>query len=229
VIDGITAISFFRDFQAAKPFPHAVMDGFIDIETVQNINREWPSGGWTEYHHLHSRKRANNNRELFGSSTQRTTQILLSDGFVQGLSRCAGIANLSADHSLSGAGLDESFAGGFLDIHADFNIHPELSLYRRINLLIYLNEDWHEEWGGHLELWGADKTPQVKIAPIAGRAVIFAASDRSFHGHPIPMTCPTERSRRSLAVYYYSPDPPPGSVTKKHSTLYLGDEAEWFQ
>ncbi len=100
-------------------------------------------------------------------------------------------------------------------------------LYRRLNLLLFLNEGWREEWNGDLELWDREKRGcEVRIAPDAGRAVLFETSDTSFHGHPAPLACPDGVSRRSIALYYYSPQPA-GPNPVEHSTLYLGDEANW--
>ena len=36
-------------------------------------------------------------------------------------------------------------------MHVDFNWHKKLKLYRRLNLLIYVNPIWEEEWCGHLK------------------------------------------------------------------------------
>src|SRR5438034_178076 len=78
--------------------------------------------------------------------------------------------------------------GGFLKVHVDFNVHPKLKLDRRLNMLIYLNKEWREEWGGDLELWDADRTMcRKKIAPLFNRTVVFSTGDSSFHGHPHPL------------------------------------------
>ena len=82
-------------------------------------------------------------------------------------------------------------------------IKPPLD--RKINLLIYLNKDWKEEYGGHLELWNADMTHcEKRILPIFNRCVIFSTTDFSYHGHPEPLNCPDGESRKLLALSYYS-------------------------
>ena len=44
------------------------------------------------------------------------------------------------DDSLEGAGLHQSGRGGFLNVHADFTVHPKQRTWRRrVNLLIYFN------------------------------------------------------------------------------------------
>lgn len=44
----------------------------------------------------------------------------------------------------------------------------------------------------------------VTVEPVFNRAVIFATSDTSFHGHPEPMKLPEGVYRRSIAMYYYA-------------------------
>ena len=101
--------------------------------------------------------------------------------------------------------------GGFLNIHADFTVHPHnRNWQRRANILLYLNEDWKPEYGGDLELWSADMKECVeKVSPIANRALIFTTDPTSFHGHPEPMRCPEGVARRSLALYYFSVEEDP--------------------
>ena len=110
------------------------------------------------------------------------------------------------DPSLEGGGLHQSTRGGFLNIHADFTVHPHhRNWQRRANLILYLNEDWEASYGGDLELWSTDMKECVeKVSPVANRAVIFTTDATSFHGHPEPMQCPEGVARRSLALYYYS-------------------------
>ncbi len=57
-----------------------------------------------------------------------------------------------------GGGLHQIEKGGFLKVHVDFNKHKKMHLDRRLNLLIYLNKDWQEEYGGHFELWNQEMT-----------------------------------------------------------------------
>ena len=112
---------------------------------------------------------------------------------------------LIADKELNGGGMHEIKKGGLLKIHSDFNKHPNLKLDRRLNVLIYLNKNWKEEYGGHLEFWDKEmKCCKTKILPIFNRMVIFSTTDFSNHGHPDPLNCPDLMSRKSIATYYYS-------------------------
>lgn len=216
-------------FRNAEPFPHAIVDDFIPLDLVRKINAEWPGeSAWKSYRHKHSDKWACSHPAMFGMDTRLTVDTLNTPWFVDRLAKATGIPGLVGDAMLSGGGLHETLNGGFLDIHADFNIHPATRLYRRLNLLLFLNEDWQDSWGGRLELWDQGKTKGRTVAPLAGRAVVFETTDKSFHGHPQPLDCPAGRSRRSIALYYYSAEP--GDVNPhEHSTLYLGEEETWFR
>ena len=90
-------------------------------------------------------------------------------------------------------------------MHVDFHKHKQMNLDRRLNILVYLNEDWKEEYGGNFELWERDMSKcATKILPVFNRLAMFSTTDYSWHGHPDPLTCPPDRSRRSLALYYYT-------------------------
>ena len=60
---------------------------------------------------------------------------------------------------MDGGGLHQTLRGGHLNIHADFTTHHVHEHWaRRVNILLYLNEEWHDDWGGRLELWDRDMT-----------------------------------------------------------------------
>jgi hypothetical protein len=106
-------------------------------------------------------------------------------------------------------------------VHADFNRHRDYGLDRRLNLLLYLNKDWRQEYGGELQLWDRDmKQCEAKVLPIFNRVMIFGTTDFTYHGHPDPLQCPEGMTRKSLALYYFSNGRPAEEVTGEHSTLF---------
>jgi hypothetical protein len=111
-----------------------------------------------------------------------------------------------------------------LKIHADFNKHPRTKLDRRLNVLVYLNENWDESYGGHFELWDKEmKGCQKKILPFFNRMALFSTTSDSYHGHPNPLTCPPDRTRKSLALYYYTNGRPAEELVagkEDHNTLF---------
>jgi Rps23 Pro-64 3,4-dihydroxylase Tpa1-like proline 4-hydroxylase len=127
---------------------------------------------------------------------------LNSGSFLEFLHRLTGILLLPDPYFQEG-GYHLVGNGGRLAPHADFS-HHYLGMERRVNLLLYLNDGWKDEYGGHLELYDEKIRLVVKIAPIFNRCVIFNTSKTSFHGHPHPMTLPDGVWRRSLAMYYYT-------------------------
>jgi Rps23 Pro-64 3,4-dihydroxylase Tpa1-like proline 4-hydroxylase len=80
-----------------------------------------------------------------------------------------------------------------------------MKLYRRLNLIVYLNKNWTTEYGGELEMWDKDMRVCVKkIEPLFNRAVIFSTTRFAYHGHPNPVNCPPNMTRKSVALYYYT-------------------------
>jgi hypothetical protein len=112
---------------------------------------------------------------------------------------------------------------GRLDVHVDFNVLEfgnEPKLYRRLNLLLYLNPDWNDTWGGQVEFWDRDvKACARSYVPSLNRCVVFETSDISYHG-VAPLTCPDGEVRRSFAAYYYTTDPANAEEPEAHGTIF---------
>ena len=159
-----------------------------------------------------------------GVVTQGLMGALKSINFVQFIENMTGIPNLLVDPTNEGGGQHQTFRGGSLQIHADFNTKDN-HVWRRVNILLFTNEGWEDEWGGSLELWNRSMSHcQVRAMPLSNRLIVFSNTDYSYHGHADPLKCPPSRSRRSIAMYYYSLEPPPDKDRiadhSKHSTLY---------
>jgi hypothetical protein len=203
-------------YMGAQPYPHICLDHFWDAGVLSRVAVEFPELGGkgdVRFDDPNQRKLATRGEYRFGPETRALVHFLNSQPFLEFLSALTGIGGLIPDPYFIGGGFHEIRRGGFLKIHADFNRHPDLQLDRRINVLIYLNADWEEGWGGHFELWDREMTQCVqKFLPVFNRMVIFNTTDVSYHGHPDPLTCPGERSRRSLALYYYTNGRPGGEV-----------------
>lgn len=208
----------------AVPFSHIVLDGLFSEEVLDRICEEFPKPGevnWTLRYHDNSKKLEFSSENRMGESAWRFIAQLNSSTFVSFLEKLTGIDGLIPDPHLWGGGLHQIERGGYLNIHADFNWHEKLKLDRRLNLLIYLNKDWKEEYGGHLELWNRDLSRcEKKCLPLFNRCVIFSTTDYSYHGHPVPLTSPEGVTRKSIALYYYSRGRPAHEVSRPHSTLY---------
>jgi len=210
----------------ASPFPHIALDGLFPDEALNEVLREFPdpaSPVWKEYQNYHEGKLETQGEEHIGASTSLLLYQFNSAPFLHFLEGLTGITDLIPDPYFLGGGLHQIPRGGKLGIHADFSRHGRLPLDRRVNVIIYLNPDWKDEYGGHLELWAPDMSRCVeKILPIYNRTVVFSITDWAFHGHPEPLACPDGMTRKSIALYYFTNGRPPGETrVEKRSTLFM--------
>lgn len=214
-------------YATAAPFPNIYFDNFFNEEMLNKVLEEFPdmiNKPVIEYDDPLQVKRASKGEESFGEHTKNFAHFLNSQPFLLFLSALTGIDTLLPDAYLEGGGYHQIPSGGFLKIHADFNKHRWSKLDRRLNVLIYLNKDWKEEWGGNFELW--DKSMKhcgQRILPLFNRMAIFSTTDFSYHGHPDPLACPPDRSRKSFALYYYTNGRPAEEVNEgleDHSTIF---------
>jgi len=212
-----------KDFQQNQPYPHVHLKEFLEREVAFEMATEFPglaTDAWTRYKHPNENKVGLAKRSLFPERLGEVVDELNSPAFVRWLSGLTGIPDLIADDMLEGGGLHQSGVGGFLNVHTDFsNHHYHKHWRRRVNLILYLNPDWEQRWGGALELWDRDmRRCVVKIPPLFNEALIFRTDEISYHGFPEPLRCPEGKSRKSLALYYYTIDSSAGFKTR--STNY---------
>jgi hypothetical protein len=211
-------------FQNASPFPYVIADDILPATLLDDVLSEYPEPEdveWQSFDLPTEMKLALADTDRMGPVTRHLLAELNGQVFVDFLERLTGIPGLIPDPHYEGGGLHQIRRGGFLKIHADFNRHSRLPLDRRINVLVYLNHDWPEAFGGHLELWNKTMTRcEVRTLPIFNRMVIFTTSDFAYHGHPDPLTCPPNRARRSIALYYYTNGRPSSELSRSHTTLF---------
>ncbi|MEB3359568.1 MAG: 2OG-Fe(II) oxygenase [Synechococcales bacterium] len=211
-------------YQSAQPFPHIVIDNFLPESILNEVLEDFPkpeSIDWKQFDAPAEKKLASKSELQMSEKTRYLLYQFNSSTFIEFLERLTGIEGIIPDPHFVGGGLHQIERGGFLKIHADFNRHKRLKLDRRLNLLLYLNKDWQEEYGGHFELWDTEMTKcEKRILPIFNRCVVFSTTDFSFHGHPEPLTCPEGYTRKSLALYYYTNGRPAEEVSGSHSTIF---------
>lgn len=191
-----------EEFKNAKPFPHLVVDGFWSDTDLELCAAEFPEPSdrrWKTYPDPKEYgKRALDDPNQWGRGVGQFMAHCSSPAMLDALEQLTDIAPLSAD--AVGGGMHMTGTDGRLDMHVDFNVHPDGQKIRRLNVLTFMARDWDPEWGGVLYL-GENK--EVEVVPAWNRMVIFACSDVSWHGHPDPII--GDHWRKSLACYYYTP------------------------
>lgn len=214
---------YHAEYVKNAPFPHIVLGNFLDEDVLMRVVRDFPEREKGRFSDAYSQLKTGYKLEQIKSAfIENLLNALNSAAFLVFLENLTGIKGLTNDPYYHGGGLHEIARGGHLSIHADFNIHAITGLRRRLNLILYLNEDWEPSYGGHLELWDRQmKACRKSVSPELGTAVIFNTDTTSYHGHPDPLACPEGRYRRSIALYYYSV--PGGTLRGKltgHTTLF---------
>ena len=195
-----------------NPFDHWIIEDFLDIQDAKDVSKEFIDYESTEdivrYKGWIGEKSTCNSWNRFPALTYKIFSNLLSLDFVSHLSAVTGVTPLYPDIGLHGGGWHMSGKGGSLAMHLDYSIHPKLKLQRKLNLILYLEEDYNPEWGGSLQLWSHDKEkgkPLNKIKevePLFNRAILFDTTQKSWHGFPDPINPPEVKLRKSFAVYY---------------------------
>ena len=222
-------------FASAEPFPHVVIDDLLTPEARAEVLAALPRyedaaqvGHQFETVNEHRKVQVTDQAKL-PEPLQRLLRELHGPQWLQTLYDITQVPALECDERLIGGGLHMTGRRGRLDVHADFNYLPDIERFRRLNLLLYLNDEWPAEYGGQLELWDQQmKTCHHVVEPKVGRCVIFATSTTSFHGTR-RVTCPPDRARTSFALYYYSHVPPPGFNDEFHGTVFHARPNEWFK
>lgn len=221
-----------EEFASGTPYPHIVIDDFLAPELAERLRREFPppeaSIDWRRNDTTdeggqvaQANKLGFSDERALGPDIRHLFWELNSARVLRFLERLTGQCDLISDPYLFGGGIHQSMRGAVLALHADFQRHPMFPWRRKLNLLLFLNADWDESWGGHLELWDREMTKCVKrIAPQMNRCVIFRTDKDTFHGHPDPLTCPEGVTRKSLATYYYTSDAGTDATGDEQSTLW---------
>jgi len=212
--------------RTATPFPHVLIDDFLEADFAHEVLRSWPA--YEEAAKIGTTFRSINERNKvqvtdsaqFPQPLKELNDALASPAFLDSVSSIFGIPDLLPDAELVGGGLHQTGPRGRLDVHVDFNYIEARKLHRRMNILLYFNDGWLPEWGGQLELWNSDVSTCIhSIEPIFNRCVIFETSEISYHG-VAGVTCPNDAVRRSFAGYYYTEAAPAHWTGQSHTTIF---------
>jgi len=211
------------DFLEAKPYEHIIISDFLNTEYANLIYENFPTNikdnEWYEYNNPIEFKFTNDKVSSMPRCIKKLFNLLSCKEIIDKFSKLSGIENIEYDPYLHGAGLHVYPKGGKLDIHLDYEKHPYLEKERRLNIILYMNKEWKEEWNGQTELWDKDMTKCiVKSKILFNTAIIFKTNETSWHGLPEEINCPEDEFRKSIAYYYVSP-----LESKPNDTIFGND------
>lgn len=202
-------------YLAAKPWPHVVMHDLLSPVLVAAAEAEELPRALALVPHRSHLEVKGESPTVTGRSASALLDAMCTPAFVAFVEELTGIKHLAADPTHIWSGLNASGTGSFQSMHRDFSRHPVTKQWHRVNVLLYLNSSWPEEYGGDLELWAPDmRACGARIRPTAGTVVVFETNYETLHGVPDPIQCPPDRSRLSLTSYYYSDERQPGRVNE---------------
>lgn len=197
-----------ESYASGNPFPHVVIEDFLPQEVINYCLENFPkkvNEESFEFDRDQERYKRSFHPDYMEPRLRSLFYSFNSRPFIKVVENITGIKGLTPDPYFLGAGFHEISTGGHLSMHADFNHHQFMNLERRVNVLIYLNADWKDDYGGQLELWTTDMKEKVQsIVPLVNRCVMFTTTGQSMHGNPQPVAHPAGTSRKSIALYYYT-------------------------
>ena len=215
-----------KEFQRQEPFPSICIDNFLNEDFANEVADAYPTFAEAQvmgrgFNAVNERgKYQITDADVFPDPIKRLHETLASEEFLGTMSKMSGIRDLVADEKLVGGGIHQTGPRGHLDVHVDFNYIVDRKLHRRLNILVFFNREWKEEWGGKLELWDEDvKVCRHAFSPIFNRCCIFATSEVSFHG-VTAVKCPKDLARRSFAAYFYTREADDSFMENVHSTVF---------
>jgi Rps23 Pro-64 3,4-dihydroxylase Tpa1-like proline 4-hydroxylase len=219
------------EFMGQQPFRFIVVDDFLYSDAAETLLISYPKtseGVWDHTTYIDQQNKFQKTKFKEGDIFDQVFRELNSAAFLTWLQELTNIEEpLLADDSLFGGGLHQSTNDAFLNVHVDYNVHPVTKFYRRLNILVYLNESWQENYGGYLELWDLTEGRNRlinSIAPLFNRCVIFETNEISYHGHPKKLNLPEGTTRKSLATYYYTQTRPTAEQVPEHNTIFVNTE-----
>lgn len=195
-----------KEYENAVPWKHLMLDNFLNDELANSLFENFPpiDNLKVKRKSLNEDKAEDYHFENFHPSFSKLRAVIQSPEFYNYMSKLTGLKNLITTNDAMGSGVHQGKNGSYVDVHVDINMNVEAGLWRRINLLIYLNKNWQPEYGGDLEVWDKEmKNCHKEISPVFNRAVIFYTDDNSPHGYS-KINIPEGETRKSFYTYFYT-------------------------
>jgi len=214
-------------FVGTPPYPMIVFDNFLPAETIADLEKECnsiPDQHWTEFTRRGSHMLECNNMAVAPVAFDLTNQLNSQLG-MKWLTAVTGITDLIPDPYLIGAGYGKSYNGDSLKIHTDFNWNDKIKMHRMLSVIIYLNSNWKEQYGGALQFKDFENNKVIQeVSPLYNRAVIWRYHKKGFHGYPDPIQCPVDISRNTFRLFYYVSNADYDPKDRPHRSLYWFDK-----
>ena len=232
-----------ESYNEQNPYPFAFFDGFFDDSLLDDINKEIDEANFAkdvrEIDGIEVKTRSNfDDNEALPSATRRVFEIINGGKFLNIISKLTGISGLISDPYYDGGGINVIENHGTLAVHVDGTTQHRMQVARRINAILFLNDNWNADWNGYHEQWeylNKDLSPfddnqkwrcVRKIFPKKNRLYVFTTNDHSWHGHAGVLKIPEGVQRRSLIAYYYTSSRPDSDLIFEypHRALFINNE-----
>ncbi len=212
-------------YKQAKPFRHLIIDNLFSDEMLDSMLPEIEGMQRDQWKNIEqdSRERTLRMRSAMdiGEAGERFLNIVHSAAFLYLLSEITGVWQLLPDPYLQGGGYAVMRRGDYFHVHSDRSVAYDTGLTRRLAMIVFLNKNWRSEYHGRLELWDPDaKKCDVFIDPLFNKTVLFEVAFPNYHGVPVPLACPRDRSRQSFILYYHTAGAADNADVKPHTSLF---------
>jgi hypothetical protein len=212
-------------YKNTKPFSHVVIDNLFSAQILDPLLPEIAGMAPNQWMNVEQDPRERTVRLRSGAEIGKAGGELLglvhSAAFLYLLSEITGVWQLLPDPYLQGGGYALMRRGDYFNVHSDRNVAYDTGLTRRLAMIIFLNKSWKPEYHGQLELWNSDATRcDVSIDPLYNRTVIFEVAHPNYHGVPMPLACPADRTRQSFILYYHTAGGSGESRVKPHTSIF---------
>lgn len=218
-------------FQTARPFKHLVLDDFLIPSVAEGLLAEFPVSAPSKTQQgsssVQSESYSREEIRSVGASFRTIDDYISSLPFLRHISLISGIPDLQYDSSYFEAGICETRHGQEVDPHVESNLNQELTLHRRLLLIIYLNKEWEESWGGLLDLHSDPKAPErdetLSYSSVFNRCIVLETTEHSWFGST-QICLPSHQkhlSQKSFSFFLYTKDRPSQEAVPPHQAFYV--------
>lgn len=195
-----------RQWNAAAPINHFVLDDVLPVPWAEAIRSAFPgAGSMTLSRSLRELKCVAFQMDRYHPLLAEIVYAFQAPDVVGAIERITGLGGLEPDALLYAGGVSLMAPGHFLNPHID-NSHDKFRRrYRILNLLYYVSPNWPEDRGGNLELWpNGLRGPPATVVSRFNRLVVMITHRHSWHSVSRNLT---EADRCCVSNYYFSAKP----------------------